>query len=364
MLRLGLTAFGGPAAHLAMARAEVVDRRKWVTPQRFLDLIGASSLLPGPTSTQVCLQLGMERGGWAGLWTAGCCFISPAVLLTLLLAWLYMRWGTTPAAGGLLYGAKPAVAAVILGAVWQFGRSAGKTLPLALLGVLTGVLYLAWGHELALLLGCGLLSALTRAGAPRVRLQTLAWLSVAGGVTPLVAQTIRPRPDAVFFYFLKIGSVLFGGGYVLIAFVRQDLVHTLRWLTDRQLLDAIAAGQFTPGPLFSTATFIGYVIGGWRGAVAASAGIFLPSFALVGSTHHWVRKLRATPVAAAFLDGVNVGSVGLMAGVLVQLMAASLPDLTAWVLFFLAAAAAFRFRCNSAWLVLAGAAVGSALHRG
>ena len=363
MLYLGSFAFGGPAAHLAMLRTEVVDRRRWITGERFLDLVGASALLPGPTSTQVCMQVSMERAGAAGLWVGGLCFITPAVLITLCFAWLYVSWGATPTAAGLLYGVKPVVAAIILGAVWQLGRTAAKNVSLGIIGVLCGALYLGFGHEVLLILGAGLAGMALRLRKPPKSLSCLVGILLPAVGAAATASPGAPDAGQLFLYFLKIGSLLFGGGYVLIAFIRQGLVHQLHWLSDQQLLDAVAAGQFTPGPLFSTAAFVGYVVGGWRGGVAASAGIFLPSFILVGLTHAWVRRLRESVWAGGFLDGATVGSVGLMAGVLVQLMATSLPDVPAWALFLGAAVLVFRTRLNSVWAIAAGALIGLLAHR-
>lgn len=365
MLRLGAISFGGPAAHLALIHEELVKRRRWVSEQEYLDLLGASGLIPGPTSTETAIHLGMSRGGWLGLWVAGICFISPAAFITSLFAWAYMTYGSLPEVQGLLLGVKPAIVAVILSAVLQLARTAAKTVPLRLLGLVCFGLYLAGANELALLLGSGLLPLLWRRDRPG-NLAALAW-PVVGGLGPAASGTaiVSPTVLGVFLYFLRIGATLFGSGYVLLAFLRQGLVHDLRWLTEQQLLDAVAVGQFTPGPLFSTATFAGYVIGerfgigGWPCAVVASLGIFLPSFAMVWATHSLVRRLRQSPWTAAFLDGINTASVALMAGVLYQLATSSLGlRHDAWLIFAVAALAIFRFRINSAWIVLAGALVG------
>jgi len=370
MLRLGFTAFGGPAAHVAMMRDEVVTRRKWVTEQQFLDLLGASGLIPGPTSTEMAIHLGMTRAGWRGLWVAGACFITPAVLITLAFAWAYVAFGALPASQGLLYGVKPAVVAVVLAAVLQLGRTAVKSVPLGVVTVATLALYAAGVSEVALLLGAGLVGVLLarpwRPTPPPAA--CLLWLG--SGVTAAGGAAAKPGAWELFLYFLKTGSLLFGSGYVLLAFVRQGLVHDLGWLTERQLVDAVAVGQFTPGPLFSTATFIGYVVGerygfgGWTGAAVASAGIFLPSFMLEWVTHSLVRRLREAPASAAFLNGLNAGSVGLMAGVLLQLGAAALVDVPAWLLFGVCALLQLRWKVNSAWLVLGAALVGLALRGG
>lgn len=368
MLRLGATAFGGPAAHLAMMHDELVRRRRWVTEQEFLDLIGASGLIPGPTSTETAIHLGMTRGGPLGLWLAGICFMAPAVLITGAFGWAYVQYGALPVAEGLLRGIKPAVLAIILAAVLQLARTAGKTTGLRLLGIGACALYLAGTNELLLLMGCGfgtmLARRLTRSPSGVPCLALILGMPPAGAVTAVPG--LRGGVPDVFLYFLKVGASLFGSGYVLLAFLRQGLIHELGWLTERQLLDAVAVGQFTPGPLFSTATFAGYVvgerlgIGGWPGAIAASLGIFLPSFLLVWITHPVVGRLRNAAWTAAFLDGINAGSVALMAGVTYQLGVTSLglrPE--AWVLFAAAALAVFRFKVNSAWVVLVAGAIGA-----
>lgn len=369
MLRLGAVSFGGPAAHLALLHEELVVRRRWVTEQEYLDLLGASGLIPGPTSTETAIHLGMSRGGVPGLWVAGLCFIAPAALITGTIAWLYVAYGSLPAMQGLLRGVKPAVVAIILSAVLQLARTAAKTLPLRLLGLLCLGLYLLGMNELVLLLGSGLLVMLLRRRPP-ASLASIALL-LAGMPTAVgTGNPAQPTLLEVFLYFLRVGASLFGSGYVLLAFLRQGIVHELHWLTEQQLLDAVAVGQFTPGPLFSTATFAGYVVGarfglgGWPGAVVASLGIFLPSFLMVWATHSLVRRLRESPWTAAFLDGINAASVALMSGVLYQLATSSLalqPD--AWLIFTTAAVAIFRFRINSAWVVLAGALLGLVVYR-
>ena len=372
MFRLGLISFGGPAAQLALMHEELIRRRKWVTEQEYLDLLGASGLIPGPTSTETAIHLGMTRGGVLGLWIAGLCFITPAVLITGAFAWAYATYGALPAAHGLLRGIKPAVVAIILAALLQLGRTAGKTTPLRLLGAIALGLYLMGVNELLLLLGCGAITMLSRRLRPPARLPCVAWI-LAGAPTTAAAAPMAAQSGGwleLFMYFLKVGATLFGSGYVLLAFLQKGLVQDLRWLTEQQLLDAVAVGQFTPGPLFSTATFAGYLvgerlgIGGWQGAIAGSLGIFLPSFLLVWLTHPVVQRLRQAEWSAAFLDGINVGSVALMAGVTYQLAVTSLglrPE--AWTLFALAALAVFRFRINSAWVVLVAGLVGLLLLR-
>lgn len=367
MFRLGAISFGGPAAQLALMHDELIRRRRWASEQEYLDLLGASGLIPGPTSTETAIHLGMTRGGPMGLLTAGICFITPAVVITGAFAWAYDAFGALPAAHGLLRGIKPAVVAIILAAVFQLARTAGKTTPLRLLGVLALALYLTGVDELLLLLGSGLVTMLARRLRPPAGLPSFAWLLAgAPAATPGLPTITTAGLGDLFLYFLKVGATLFGSGYVLLAFLQEGLVHELGWLTEQQLLDAVAVGQFTPGPLFSTATFAGYLagerlgVGGWQGAIAASLGIFLPSFVLVWLTHPLVHRLRHAEWSAAFLDGINVGSVALMAGVAYQLAVTSLglrPE--AWAILAAAALAVFRFKVNSAWVVLAAGLLGA-----
>lgn len=365
MLRLGFTAFGGPAAHIAMLEDEVVRRRRWLSQERFLDLLGATNLIPGPNSTEMMIHLGMSRAGVPGLWVAGACFIGPAALITLAFAWAYVQYGALPAAQGLLFGVKPAVLAIIGAAIWKLGRTATRSVELALPGLFVFGLYLLGVSEIALLLGSGALGiALGRWRRARgLGAAALAGLLVPSAGAPAAAAGVAAPPTAwaVGLYFLKIGSVLFGSGYVLLAFLQQGLVEHYGWLTRQQLLDAVAVGQFTPGPVFSTATFVGYVIAGLPGAATATLGIFLPSFFFVWLSHPWVPKLRASSWASGFLDGVNVGSVALMAAVALQLGQSALRSWPAVVIALLALALLLRTRLNTAWIVLGGALLGAAV---
>ena len=365
-LKLGWIAFGGPAAHIALMRQEVVARRKWVTEQQFLDLLGASNLIPGPTSTELAIYLGYARAGRVGLVLAGTLFILPAMLLVLAFAWAYVRYGTTPQVGALLYGIKPVIIAVIVQAIYGLLRTAVKTWRLGVVVVLALGLYLLGVNPLVPLFGLALLVMLVdnRARVGRGGRASAAPVPMAAPVLPLAPQTAVPAAlagfslAALFLTFLKIGATLYGSGYVLLAFLRDDFVRRLGWLTDRQLLDAIAVGQFTPGPVFTTATFIGYLTGGWAGAAVATAGIFLPSFVFVAVVYPLVPRLRASPWTAAFLDGANAAALGLMTAVAWQLGRTSIVDPLTAALALVAAAALIRFRVNSAWLVLGGAAVG------
>lgn len=360
-LRLGFTAFGGPAAHIAMLHDEVVTRRKWVSEQRFLDLIGATNLIPGPNSTEMVIHVGHIRAGYAGLVAAGVAFIMPAVAIVLALAWLYVEYGSTPAAEWLLYGIKPVIIAVVLQALWALGRRAVQGPFLAVVGIAVFVLYLLGLDELLLLFGGGLLVVLVQYGRRRFADRSgmaallLPWLGL--GLPGAVLQTVPVSLSRLFLLFLKIGAVLYGSGYVLLAFLRNDLVINLGWLTDHQLLDAVAIGQFTPGPVFTTATFVGYVVGGWTGAVLATVGIFLPSFLFVAAIGPLIPRMRESALLGSVLDGVNVAAMGLMAAVTWELARVAIVDWLTSLLAIVAAVLLFRYRLNSAWLVLGGAIV-------
>jgi chromate transporter len=360
-LRLGTTAFGGPAAHIAMMRDEVVHRRNWLTDEQFLDLLGATNLIPGPNSTEMAIHVGWARRRWAGLVVAGVCFIVPAMLMTGALAWAYVRFGRLPETGWVLRGIKPVILAVVVQALWKLAPTAARTWPLRGLGVLAAVAAAVGVNEIAVLLAAGALVAAIR--APRSK--SSSGLGQLVPAVPLAAGSVAASAvslSGLFWVFLKIGSVLFGSGYVLLAFLRADLVERLHWLTEAQLVDAIAAGQVTPGPVFTTATFIGYVLSGPTGALVATAGIFLPAFIFVAASGPLVPRLRASPVAGGFLDGVNVASLALMAVVTAQLARAAIVDVPTAVLALLAVVALLRFKLNSTWLVLGGAAAGLAQH--
>jgi chromate transporter len=339
-------------------RQEVVDRRKWLSDQAFLDLLGASNLLPGPTSTELAIYIGYSRAGPLGLVLAGCLFILPAMLLVLAFAWAYVQFGTTAEAGALLYGIKPVILAVIVQAVYGLLRTAVKTWLLGGVVLLTIAIYLAGLNPLVPLFGLAIAMMLVEnRGSLR---PTSAQLGVAllGQAAP--AGLVTFSYGTLFFTFLKIGATLYGSGYVLLAFLHDDFVNRLAWLTDQQLLDAVAVGQFTPGPVFTTATFIGYLVGGIQGALLATIAIFLPAFLFVAIVFPFVSRLRASPWTSAFLDGANAAAVGLMAGVAWQLASSSLVDVVTGALALVAAFVLIRFKINSAWLVLGGGAVGLA----
>ncbi len=365
--RLGATAFGGPAAHFALMEEELVRRRGWVSRERFLDLLGAANLVPGPNSTELAIHLGYVRAGFPGLLVAGTCFIVPAALMVAALAWAYVRFGALPDVAGILAGVKPVVLVVVADALLRFARTivlrpsfaTRRKLEEAGLVAAAGAATLLGANELLVIVGAGALSAL-RVVRPRGA-ACLAVPDVSAALEPL-ALALAPAGPAtaagLFAVFLKIGSVLYGSGYVLLAFLRADLVERLGWLTDAQLLDAVAVGQVTPGPLFTTATFVGYLAAGPGGAAAATIGIFLPAFILVALSGPLIPRLRASPAASAFLDGVNAASLALMAVVTSQLGRDALTSVLSVVIGAVAAVLLLRFRVSSAWLVAGAAAVG------
>lgn len=376
-LRLGLVGFGGPAAHISMMEEEVVTRRRWISRDQFLDLLGATNLIPGPNSTEMAIHIGLVRAGLPGLLVAGLCFILPATAITLGFAWVYIRFQTLPQASALLVGVKPVVLAIILSAIVRLGRTAVKTPPLGVLGLTILLLGLLGVNEIVLLLGggaIGILWSLLARGPLRpaglwllglVGMLGLAAVSMVVGATGAAAAETwvggPPSLSAIGLFFLKIGSVLFGSGYVLIAFLRGGLVADHGWLTEHQLLDAVAIGQLTPGPVLSTATFIGYLLAGWLGALVATAGIFFPSFLFVLATNPLIPRIRRSKAAAGFLDAVNVSALGLMAAVTVELARAALRDWASWAIGVAAVVGMVKFRLNPAWLVLGGAVAGGGL---
>lgn len=367
-LKLGTIAFGGPAAHIAMMRSEIVERRKWLTVEQFLDILGAASLLPGPTSTEAAIFIGFLKGRWMGLVLAGACFILPAAIIVSAIAWAYVRFGHLPEVTGILYGVKPVIIAVVLQALVNLGRTAVKTGLLAAVGLIGVVAGLLSVNPLVILFGSGLTIAAIHWTAKErsYGIRPLLLLIAACAVLTLVPLWVTLHPissmrltlGSVFLFFLKVGSVLFGSGYVLLAFLRDDLVARYHWLTQSQLLDAIAVGQVTPGPVFTTATFIGYLLAGPAGAIVATIAIFLPGFVFVGLAGPHIARLRQSPLAGAFLDGVNIAAVALMAVVTYQLGRAALVDWQTVVIAAISAILLFGVRINSAWLVLAGAFAG------
>ena len=368
-LKLGFIGFGGPAATIAMMDDEIVTRRGWLSRTHFLDLVGATNLIPGPNSTEMTMHIGYERRGWAGLFTAGTCFILPAALMTGTLGWLYVQYGTLPEVEPFLLGIKPAVLAVILGALWRLGKASLKSWTLAPIGVaVAAALFLGVGEVLALLAG-GLLGMLwlrsydTLQSGRDIKTGLVLPLLVTPATAGLIAWTAQATSNDIplwklGLFFLKVGAVLYGSGYVLIAFLEGDLVQAYGWLTEQQLLDAIAIGQFTPGPVLTTATFIGVVLAGWPGGIVATLAIFLPSFFFVAILNPIIPKLRRSPWTAGFLDAVNVSAVALMLVVTIKLGITVLDDWVPWVIFALATLAAFRYKLNAAYLVIGGAVLG------
>lgn len=379
-LKLGAISFGGPAAAIGLMEDEVVGKRRWLTRQHYLDLLGVTNLIPGPNSTEMAISVGYARAGWPGLIVAGASFILPAALLTLAIAWAYVRFGALPVTGRLLAGVKPAVIAVIAMAVWRLGRTAIRNAWLAILGAAALLAFLMKVNPLPILVGGGLLGMLLqRAGeirkiSPNAPLSAgliflTRWIPTPAVLSGALTNTLAvatAEPERVplarlGWYFLKIGAVLYGGGYVLFAFVEHGLVRDHHWLTQHQVLDAIAIGQFTPGPVLSTATFIGYLLAGGWGAVVATVAIFLPSFIYVAALSPVLPKLRRSPWIAAFLDSVNVCAVALMAGVTISLAGDALRSWPMWIIAAASLAVLWKWKVNAAWVVLGGAIVGLAL---
>ena len=363
-LKLGVTAFGGPAAHIAMLRQDVVERHKWLTEPRFLDLLGITNLIPGPNSTEMVMHIGQERAGTKGLVAAGVAFIAPAALITLFFAWLYMEFGTTTQGTWVLLGVKPVVLAVVGQAIWNLGRTAIKSVALAAIGAGVLLLYLLGVNELVLLFG----GAMVAFGIHAVR--SLISAPTVSLITPWVLIPTLARIETevtyslvqLFLTFLKIGAVLYGSGYVLLAFIEGDFVDRLGWLSNQQLLDAVAVGQFTPGPVFTTATFVGYVLGGVPGAIAATIAIFLPAFVFVALAHRFLNRMMNAAWTRPLLDGVNVAAIGLMAAVGLSLARDAVFSWLTAALFAIALLLLVRVRINSALLVLGGALISVAVN--
>lgn len=361
-LKLGVTAFGGPAAHIAMMEDEVVHRRKWITHEHFLDLLGATNLIPGPNSTEMAIHIGLLRGGWRGLILAGVCFILPAVAITLLLAHVYVAYGTLPRFQPLMEGVRPAILAVILAAVYRLSRPIIRKPFMVGTAITVVMLNIVGLNEILLLIASGIAGLLwnSRGRLPSLGSNLFGICAAAPLTTVLMDPVGRDTASltALGLFFLKIGSVLYGSGYVLVAFLEGGLVETRHWLTQTELLDAVAVGQFTPGPVLSTATFIGHVILGIPGAAVATTGIFLPSFVFVLIISRFIPKLRESPYTAGFLDGVNAASIGLMLAVTITLAASTMTGPVAWGLFGLAAYGVLVWNLNAAWIVGGSAIVG------
>ncbi|HYW30662.1 MAG TPA: chromate efflux transporter [Gemmatimonas sp.] len=377
-LRLGTTAFGGPAAHIAMMDDEVVRRRGWLSREQFIDFLGATNLIPGPNSSELAMHVGHARGGWKGLIVAGVCFILPAAGIVSGIAALYVRYGTLPVATGLLYGVKAVTIAIVAQALYALGRTALTSGWHVVVAIAVAIAVVAGVNEIATLAAAGVLMLLLH----RVRVRRAPGgmasdsagndRAVAGFALSQSAGTVGATSAAVaagvtvaapfglwplFTVFLKIGAVVFGSGYVLLAFLREDLVQRLGWLTEQQLLDAIAVGQITPGPLFTAATFVGYLLAGPAGATVGTVGIFLPAFVFVALSGPLVPRIRRSPSTGAILDGVNVASLALMAVVSLQLARAALLDIPT-ILIAAVSMLLLHRRINSVWLILAGAIAG------
>lgn len=374
-LKLGLISFGGPTAHVAMMEDEVVSRREWLSKAQFLDLLGATNLIPGPNSTEMAIHIGYVYAGWLGLIVAGVSFILPAVLIAIGLGWGYVSFGTMPQVAGLLDGIKPAVLGIVAAALWRLGHKAVKTSKLLTIGMfVAGLVWFVQVPEIIALLIGGITGMIwlqiPTSGSHSDRSTHLLVAGVTTGIalkasatTIALAKDIPVSLVQLGYSFLKIGSTLFGGGYVLISLVQSEFVDKYGWLTQSQLLDAISIGQFTPGPILSTATFIGYVIAGIPGSIVATVAIFLPSFFLVAATNPLIPHLRKSVWVAAFLDAVNVSAVALMVVVTIQLALSTigLPPQVDWIAGSIAIGSTIlglRFQVSSAWLVLCGAIIG------
>lgn len=358
-LQLGVIAFGGPAAHIALMREELVRRRGWVTDERFVDLMGATNLIPGPNSTELAIHLGWDRARWRGLVTAGVCFILPAAVIVSCLAWAYVEYGRTPVVGHVLYGVVPAVLAIIAHALVALLRTVLKTGWLTLLAAAALTAYLLGVNELLILVAGAVVAAgVLTAARWEGRASLLAPVLLAPGLPYFPDPTVG-QLGQLFVTMLKIGAVLYGSGYVLLAFLDGDFVGRLGWLTQQQLLDAVAIGQVTPGPLFTTATFVGYLVAGWSGAFVATVAIFLPSFVFVGLLTRITDRLRSSAWTSALLDGVNATSVALMAGVSLQLARSGITDGLTLAVFGVTLVLLLRTRLNSAWYIGMGGGVGA-----
>jgi len=360
-LKMGFTAFGGPAVHLGIMHDEVVKRRKWLNDEQFLDLVGATNLIPGPNSTEMTIHLSYLRAGWPGFILGGISFVLPAVLMVMGLAWSYQKYGAAPEVAWVLYAVKPVVIAIILKALWSLGKQAIKDLLTGITVLTVFILNLIGVDTLVLLFSAGIIVMLIKnfrvlkKDPPTIKaLLPLSLPSVASLVPKVFSLS------TLFFTFLKIGSVLYGGGYVLLAFLRSDFVVRLGWLTEKQLIDAVAIGQVTPGPLFTTATFIGYILAGVPGAILSTVGIFLPSFFFVAISNRFIPKMRQSIWFSEFLNGVNAASLGLMAAVTIQLAKAVFVDLTSVILAAISFILVIFTKISATWIILAAIVFGFA----
>jgi len=372
-LKLGIIGFGGPVAHIAMIEDEIVKRRQWLTQEHFLDLLGATNLIPGPNSTEMAIHIGYIYAGWLGLIVAGISFILPAVLITGFLAWIYVTYGTLPQISPLLYGIKPVVLAIIINAVWGLGKKAVKTRKLLIIALAVGLIteFTKINEIVSLLMG-GILGMIWLRSSNQSNLiilgltaETFLQTTVISTATNNINNHVSVSLWKLGLFFLKIGSVLFGGGYLLIAFLQRELVEEYSWLTQQQLLDSIAIGQFTPGPVLSTATFIGYIIAGFPGAIVATVGIFLPSFLFVAMLNSFMDTLRKSSWTRPFLDAVNVSAVALMTLTTIQVGIATLIspktdsiDFLSLGIAVISAILVMRYHINAAYLIVGGGIIG------
>ena len=365
-LKLGAFSFGGPAVYIALMHHETVRRRRWIDEQRFLDLVGATNLIPGPNAAETAIHLGLIRAGLPGLIASGALFVLPGMAATLLVAWAYVTYGSIPEVGWVLYGVKPVVIGIVIEALWKLDRKGIKGPTTAIVGIGIVALYILGFNEIALLFGGAAVVLLVHGGRHYLKNGLAAFAPIPVlfqmPLTTLFTSVVPFSQTTLFLSFLKIGSVLFGSGYVLLAFLRSEFVVRLGWLTNQQVLDAIVAGQITPGPVFSSATFVGYLLGGWPSALLATLGIFLPSFLFVGLLSRILPFVRKSPWAAIFLDGVNAASLGLMAGVTVQLGQTAIVDIFTVVLLLVTLYVIFRLKVNPIWLIIGGGLLG-AIHK-
>jgi chromate transporter len=369
-LKLGIIGFGGPVAHIAMIEDEVVKRRQWLTQEHFLDLLGVTNLIPGPNSTEIAIHIGYIYAGWLGLIIAGVCFILPAVLITGLFAWLYVNYGTLPQVLPLLYGIKPVVLAIIINAIWGLGKKAVKTRKLLIISIVVGLItWFAKVNEVVALLLGGILGMIWLSSSNQTNLIILGLTTETFLQTTTMSTAINSHISVPVWklglFFLKVGSILFGGGYLLIAFLQKGLVEEYGWLTQQQLLDSIAIGQFTPGPVLSTATFIGYIIAGFPGATVATIGIFLPSFLFVAALNPLMNPIRKSSWTRPFLDAVNVSALALMVLTTMQLGMATLIlskthdlDFLGLGISVISAILVLFYRINAMYLILGGSIIG------
>lgn len=358
-LKLGAISFGGPAAHIALMETEVVYKRKWLTREYFMDMLSATNLVPGPNATEMAIHIGYLRAGWPGLLACGVAFILPAGLISGVLAWAYVTYGALPQASAVFYGINPAIIAIIVAATYRLGKTLAKDRKLLGLAAMCLAASLLGVDQVIILLVGGLVGVLlyTRPRAPRAAI--LAWAVPTLRVAfPAAAMAAGDRLLGLGLFFLKVGALLFGSGMVLFAFIQQDVVNRLGWLTQRQLVDAIAVGQMTPGPVLSSATFIGYLVSGWSGAVVATVAVFLPSFFITALMGKYLPKMRTWPLGQAFFRGVNAAVVALILAIAIGLARTAIPDPLALLIAAASLALLLRYKAETWWLVVGGAAVG------